>query len=433
MNRSEVMEDRRAKDSLTGLLTRGFFVNRLEELVEQDRQKFTVFNIDLNKFKVINDLQGHHVGDVVLKEVGERLKAMSSEKLFFGRIGGDEFVGVYFSTEDSKINEVVHKIQSVIKERITHDKFEYEVSASIGVARFPNDATDASDLLKLADFAMYYAKKNEISGAFLITEEFNKGLQQRKYLRKILKDLDVDKDLELFFQPQFCANSSALVGIEAIVKWNHPSDGVIEREIFTPVAEEMGIVQYITKWTFLSAIAQIKEWNEKYGTDLTMNISVSQSCMYHRIFFSNVKYMIDTIGIKPHWLGIELNEYSAMHAPEYIKNLLSSIHDLGVKISIFDFGMGAICISYIKQFYVNYLKISPKLVKGSAGDENKAKTINGIIALAKGMDLSAVACGIDNKLELDLLKKLKCDIMQGDHVGKVLSRDEFESAYFKKS
>ena len=122
-----------------------------------------------------------------------------------------------------------------------------------------------------------------------------------------------------------------------------------------------------------------------------------------------------------------------MHAPEYIKNLLSSIHVLGVKISIFDFGMGAICISYIKQFYVNYLKISPKLVKGSAGDENKAKTINGIIALAKGMDLSAVACGIDNKLELDLLKKLKCDIMQGDHVGKVLSRDEFESAYFKKS
>ena len=122
-----------------------------------------------------------------------------------------------------------------------------------------------------------------------------------------------------------------------------------------------------------------------------------------------------------------------MHAPEYIKNLLSSIHDLVVKISIFVFGMGAICISYIKQFYVNYLKISPKLVKGSAGDENKAKTINGIIALAKGMDLSAVACGIDNKLELVLLKKLKCDIMQGDHVGKVLCRDGFESAYFKKS
>ena len=430
--RNFVVRDKRETDSLTGLYTRSYFIRNAEELIEMGGQEFSILSIDLNKFKIINDLQGHHIGDVVLKEIGKRLKALNNENLFFARFGGDEFVALFSSTDYDRISEVGNRIKESIKQRITHDKFEYEVGASIGVARYPNDAQTLTDLLKLADFAMYYAKRNDLTDLFLITEEFNKEFAKRKHYEKLLRDLDTQKnELTLYFQPQFSLQAKELVGIEIIVKWHHPTEGIIDENDFLPISEEMGIIQHITKWTFLNALAQIKEWNDKYNRELTVNLNVSQSCMYHRIFFTNVSHMIEAFQIKPHWLRISLSEFSVMHAPEYIKKLLQSIDNLGAEISITDFGSGQICLGLLKYIYVKYLKTDASIISELEYDKNKFDTLKGIIMLAEGMGIKTIVKGVANSTQLNILRDLNCDVVLGSYLGEPVLKEEFEKRFLE--
>ena len=427
-----ILRDKRETDSLTGLYTRSYFIRNAEELIEKGEQEFSIFSIDLNKFKIINDLQGHHIGDVVLKEIGTRLKALNNKTLFFARFGGDEFVALFLSTSDNKISEVGNHIKETIRQRITHDKFEYEVGASIGVARYPDDAQTLTDLLKLADFAMYYAKRNDLTDLFLITEEFNKQFAKRKHYEKLLRDLDTQKnELMLYFQPHFSLQANELVGVEIIVKWHHPTEGILEGDEFLPISEEMGIIQHITKWTFLNALAQIKEWNDKYNRELTVNLNVSQSCMYHRIFFTNVSHMIDAFQIKPYWLRISLSEFSVMHAPEYIKKLLHSILNLGAEISVTDFGSGQICIGLLKYIYAKYLKTDASIVHELEYDKNTYDTLKGIILMAEGMGIKTIVKGVENSAQLNILRDLNCDIVLGSYLGEPALKEEFEKRFLE--
>lgn len=423
------MKDKRETDSLTGLYTRNYFLNRLEGLIEKGGHKFTIYSIDLNKFKIINDLQGHHIGDVVLKEVGARLKALNNDELFFARFGGDEFVALFANTAENRINEVGSRIKDAIKRRIAYDKFEYEIGASIGVARYPDDGQTSTDLLKLADFAMYHAKKNDLNDCFLITEDFNRQLVKRKRYEHMLREMDPQRDLLLYFQPHFSMETDKPVGVEVVVKWPHAVDGLIDGDEFMPLAEEMGIIQHVTKWMFLSAIAQIREWNEKYNLELTVNLNVSQSCMYHRIFFSNVSHMVDTLRIKPHWLRISLNEFTAMHAPDYIKNLLHSIDDLGVEISLNDFGSGQVCIGLIKHLYAKYLKISASIIDDLEYDRNKYDTLKGVVMMAEGMGIRTIVKGVQNAAQLKIVRDLRCDIALGPCLSEPLLKEDFERKF----
>ncbi len=423
--------ERREKDSLTGCYTRRYVFSMLEKKVEQDLP-FTVFMIDLNKFKNINDLQGHHVGDVVLKEVGHRFDKLKNEKLIFARLGGDEFLAVYLGTQTDKINEIGNKINNIIKEHISYDNFEYAISASIGIARFPDDGDSVSDLLSLADFAMYHAKRNNLGTHLLVTDELGRQIARRQKIKKLLKSIDYEKDLSLKFQPQFEAKSKKIIGMDSIVQWNHKEEGVIHRSEFLPVAEELGVIQYSTKWIFLNSLAQIQKWNEKYGQNLCMNIDVSQSCIYHKIFFGNVAYMVDFYRIKPHWLRISLNEHSMMHSPEYLKKLLADISKLGVNISILDFGSGTISIRQIMQLFVDCLRIGPDIIHGCEKDSNKYKTLKGIVMMAQGMGLRTAANTIENFEQYKIANELGCKIMQGDYIEKPLTADEFEKKYLSK-
>lgn len=419
--------EKRHTDSLTTLHTRNYFMQTTEALI-QNQHHFTLFSIDLNKFKVINDLKGHYIGDIILKEIGSRLKFLENKDLFFARIGGDEFMAILKNTTNEQIQQTSVQIQSTITKIIVHDNFEYQITASIGIVKFPEHAKNLSDLLNLADFAMYYAKKNELKEHYLVTKEFQKKISDRQSIKDILKDLDVEKDLELRFQPLFHLSSGKLFGVESIVNWKHIND-VFQKEKFLSVAEELGNIQDIVGWIFLTSMHYTKKINEKSKNKIRMNIKVSQVCIHHKIFFGNLTDAIINLDIKPSCLGIEFNEYSVTYAPKDTKNSIKRIDKLGTEIIISDFGVGQICISDIKKFYTKYIKISPKLIQKIDKEKDTLETVQGIINLAKGMNIKIIADGVENETQLNLLKELNCDIVQGNFLSTSLTAIEFEKKY----
>ncbi len=239
-----MFEEKRIVDSLTGVYTRQYVLDKLQHAVDRGTA-FTVFMIDLDKFKIINDLQGHHVGDVVLQEVGKRLNTLQNETIIFGRMGGDEFLAVYYGDNIEQINEKGRQIKDSIREQIVYDRFEYEVEASIGIARYPEDGDSLSSLLVLADYSMYQAKKSNLRDHFCLIGGINEKVQRKQKIKDLLQSIDYEKDLSFRFQPQFDVKNGKVLGVESIVQWDHEQEGVIERSEFLPIAEEMGTIQYV--------------------------------------------------------------------------------------------------------------------------------------------------------------------------------------------
>lgn len=416
-------------DPLTSLYKRNYLLARGEEALEKN-QPFTIFYIDLNKFKVINDIQGHNVGDIVLKTTGSRLRELNDESIFFARFGGDEFAALLYDTSPTRISEASILISATIRRKILYNGFDFEVDASIGVARYPNDGTSMDQLIKLADIAMYHAKRNDLDHSYIISREFTETFRRRNLIEKLLRKMNYETDLSLDFQPQFNIMTRELIGMEALVRWPASEVGEVSPTEFIPIAEEIGVVKDVTKWVFIHGIKQIKKWNDKYGTDLVMNLNVSQNCIHHKIFFGNLTRMIEAFDIKPSWLGIELTEYSVMHSPEYMNTLLHSISALGVKITIDDFGSGSSSLTCIKRFGLDYIKIDKSLIDEIETDSNNFIIIKAIIQMAHCMSLKAVAEGVENKEQLNLLKQLGCDAVQGFIFGRPVSEKEFEKLYF---
>ncbi len=416
-------------DPLTSLYKRNYLLARGEEALEK-KHPFTIFYIDLNKFKVINDIQGHNVGDVVLKTTGSRLRELNDESIFFARFGGDEFAALLYDTSPTRISEVSILISATIRQKILYNGFDFEVDASIGVARYPNDGTSMDQLVKLADIAMYHAKRNDLEHSYIISREFTETFRHRNLIETLLRKMNYETDLSLDFQPQFNIMTRELIGMEALVRWPASTAGEVPPAEFIPIAEEIGVIKDITRWVFIHGIKQIKKWNDKYGNDLVMHLNVSQNCIHHKIFFGNLTWMIEAFGIKPSWLGIELTEYSAMHSPEYMNSLLHSISDLGVKITIDDFGTGNSSLTCIKRFGLDYIKIDKSLIDEIETDRNNFIIIKAIIQMAHCMSLKAVAEGVETRGQLNRLKQLGCDAVQGFIFGRPVNEKEFERLYF---
>lgn len=207
-------------DYLTNLYNRSYCLNHIGMLIKENKD-FAIFYLDLNQFSIVNDMYGHGVGDVVLKEVAKRFKSLESKDLLFARFGGDEFIGVYLSVDEDKINEVGRKIHKVVKDNIIISESEFSISVSIGVARHPLDSRNIDDLLKFSDIAMYKAKDSDLTSDFLISEELTQKLKSRKKLEKELRNLDVEKDLFLEYQPIFDIKTKKLLSVEALVRWKH--------------------------------------------------------------------------------------------------------------------------------------------------------------------------------------------------------------------
>ncbi len=417
------------KDFLTSLYNRECFLKYIHSFIENNTE-FSLFNIDLNNFKSVNDIYGHDIGDIVLKEVGLRFKSLEDENIIFSRFGGDEFALLFKTANSQKINALGKKINEVLFNPIIVSESEFHISASVGVARFPMDSDNISDLLKLSDMAVYHSKKSGIYDHYLISEELNQKLTLRKKIEKLLRNIDIDNDLFLEYQPIFDLNTGQLKGMEALVRWKHKTEGIIYPRDFIGVSEEIDIVKDITKWVFIKGLHQIKQWNETYNKNLKISLNVSNSCIHNRIFFGNLQFMLENFGINPKWLILELTEVSLSVSPEYMKRLLANINELGVDIYLDDFGTSPIMLTDLKDFKVKAVKIDNKHIS-SLKDENGSHIVKAMILLAHGLGINSLAEGVETKEQYELLKKYTCDEFQGFYKQKPLNASEFEEKYLK--
>ncbi len=419
-------------DSLTGLYNRKYFFHELEKEIKSTHKPFSVFFVDLDRFKVINDIHGHIMGDRVLIEIAKRFKERHCDKCKFARFGGDEFAIIYDSVDLAELEDVGNRIHELIKDKIKIEDFEFSLESSIGLARYPEDAKSANELLKFADIAMYHAKKHEEIGKYVIySDQFAEKVGRRNYVELLLKDAQFS-DFELYYQPQFETGSKKLIGMEALVRWKHSEEGFISPVEFIPIAEEIGIIKSLSDWVFETGIKQIKVWNEKYKTDLVMSLNVSPVSLDSAVFLPNLIEMLEEINVKPEWVGFEITEHSAMATATQMEEFLTALSGIGVQISIDDFGTGYSSLSYLKRFDVDVIKIAKELIDNIEFDHNDLIIVKAIIMMTEGMGLQTLAEGVETQEQLNLLKEINCNKIQGYIFGRPEPSDVFEAQFLNK-
>ncbi|HRE86154.1 MAG TPA: EAL domain-containing protein [Accumulibacter sp.] len=430
-------------DTLTGLPNRQSFLERLDrELLRARRTNrgMALLFLDLDGFKRINDTLGHSAGDSLLQTVADRLQgqlragafiarpALDESGLHFARLGGDEFTVVLpdVDTADTACM-VAQRIQAVLGRPALIGEQEITITSSIGIALFPDDGDDAGTLLKHADTAMYYAKEQGRNNWQL----YERTLTTRTTARLVLEG-DIRKALErgefrLFYQPQVRANDGAVIGIEALIRWQHPQRGLVFPGQFIPVAEESGLIVPMGEWVLNAACSQVREWQRSGVMVPRVAVNVSARQLGTPDFLDTVAAIIAATGVAADLVELELTE-SILMDPEAkrIKGLFR-LRAMGVHFSIDDFGTGYSSLSYIKRFPIGTLKIDQSFVRGLPQNADDAGITTAIIAMARSLDLGVIAEGVESREQLDFLQRAQCPKLQGYLFSRPVPPDEMEA------
>ena len=402
-------------------------LDRLNEAIKKaERHKvgFALFFIDLDKFKHINDSLGHETGDNVLKEVAIRLKGTIRAEDTLARLGGDEFTIIM---EDLKRPEdasvLADKILNALEKSMTMDDNLLYVSGSIGISLYPQDAVDAQLLLKYSDTAMYWAKEEGRNNFQFYSSKMTELALERLVLRTSLRQAIELKEFAVYYQPQIDASTNKLVGVEALVRWQHPDRGLLAPAEFISLAEETGLIIELDRWVMKTAMKQVSEWYKEglIPDVLALNISVKQ--LEDDNFLQKVKENLAKYEFKPEWLEFEITESQMMKHPEKTIGTLKQINDLGIGVSVDDFGTGYSSMSLLKRLPINRLKIDQSFIKDVPGDEESVSIVKAIIALGVSLKLDLVAEGVETSAQRDFLVQNGCIKMQGYYYDKPMPAD----------
>ncbi|KAB2919739.1 MAG: EAL domain-containing protein, partial [Dechloromonas sp.] len=412
-------------DALTGLPNRLALLMRLAQLLPEARRhqwSVAMMFIDLDRFKIINDTLGHQIGDELLREVACRLSSVTRETDYVARLGGDEFVIILpaiATPADAAI--VANKIIGALSLPIQAEGHELHTSPSIGISIFPDDGADGDTILKNADTAMYHAKAAGRNNFQFFASEMNRLTTERLDIERKLRHAIARNELALSFQPQFAAGSSLPTGVEALVRWLHPSDGMISPDRFIPVAEETGIIVEIGEWVLLNACREMKRWIDTGLPPLRIAVNVSARQLRRRDFCETVAGVLAESGLPPELLELEITESSVMENPREAIVILESLGRMGVTLAIDDFGTGYSSLAYLKLFPIDHLKIDRSFVADIEHDLNDRAIAFGTIALAHSLGLKVIAEGVETDDQLELLRSNGCDEVQGYLFSKPLS------------
>jgi diguanylate cyclase (GGDEF)-like protein len=404
-------------DSLTGLPNRLTLQIRLAQLLPEARRhnwQLAVMFIDLDRFKVINDTLGHQVGDELLRDVAIRLNRVVRETDFVARLGGDEFVillPAISSPADAAV--IANKIIGALSSSILTGPHELHTSPSIGISIFPDDGSDGDTILKNADTAMYHAKSAGRNNYQFYAAEMNQTASERLDLEHKLRHAISRNELALCFQPQFAANGSHATGVEALIRWHHPTDGMISPIRFIPIAEETGLIVEIGEWVLRNACHEMKKWMDAGMKPIRMAVNVSARQLRRRDFCEVVAGVLAESGLPPELLELEITESSVMENPEEAIDILQRIGRMGVTLAIDDFGTGYSSLAYLKLFPIDHLKIDRSFVADIEIDLNDRAIAFGTIALAHSLGLNVIAEGVETEDQLELLRTNGCDEVQG--------------------
>jgi len=417
-------------DPLTGLANRLTLEERLRELAAEGRRwgtRFAVLFLDLDRFKTINDSLGHQMGDQLLVMAARRLCASVRETDLVVRLGGDEFVVLIRTIgHDTDVAHIAGKIGVALSAPYNIGEEVLHVSASIGISLFPEDGNDAVALLRNADTAMYHAKALGRANYQFYSEELNRTVTERLTLERKLRQAVERNEFELWYQPQYRTHDGHLIGVEALLRWRHPVDGLIPPDRFIPVCEETGLIVPLGKWVFDTALTQAKRWREAGFAPLRMSVNVSARQLRDSRIIEELTPLLDRHGVKPGQLEIELTESSVMERPDQAAILLARLKGLGISLAIDDFGTGHSSLAYLKRFPLDRLKIDRSFVADIEDDSNDAAIVSAAISLAHNLGLQVVAEGVETAEQAVMLKHLGCDELQGFHFSRPLPVDEIE-------
>lgn len=429
-------------DMLSDLYNRRYLIGKLDELLLKRDTYFSFYYLDLDHFKVINDIHGHEMGDEVLKVISTRLYHWRKENLTIARLGGDEFGIIHLqAVEDGKAScaSICNEIFELLSEKVVIGDYAFDVSVSIGISRYPYDAVDRESLIKHADLAMYQAKKINGDERFVFyNHHHGAAVERRNQVELYLKQADFDRDFSLHYQPQFKISDQSLIGVEALIRWHQPEIGMVSPAEFIPISEETGMIIRIGKWVIDKAFEQIAVWNTS-GTEqggnraLRMSINLSPLQFDSVDFFPFIQERMTFHNVKPEWIDFEITENSAMNSGTIMEEIFTALSGLGVSISVDDFGTGYSSLSYIKRFDLDELKIAKELIDHIVENQEERLIIKAIILMAQGMGLSTIAEGVETEDQLAILKELGCDAIQGYLYSRPITAGDFESKYLSEN
>lgn len=404
-------------DTLTGLPNRLLFYDRLDKVIEnaeKNDQKFSILFLDLDNFKEINDSFGHDVGDDLLKIVAEKFQNRISKSDLLARLGGDEFTLVVEGWRNiEQIASIADRLIHVLNEPIYILGYEIYITVSVGISIYPDDGMDIATLLKHSDSAMYSAK-NEGRNLYHFYEQImtDKALERVTLETRMRKALE-NNEFIIYYQPIVNGVTSELIGLEALVRWQHPEKGLLTPDKFIHIAERTSIIIPLGEYVMNKVASQVKDWHEKGFNPSYISINLSVNQLRHKKLLSNINNILEKTNFRDDWLEFEITESYAMKNPEESIEILNQIKALGVKLSIDDFGTGYSSLSHLKKLPVDKLKIDKAFIGGLPHDLDDKILVATIVSLAENMNLKVVAEGVENEEQKKYLENIGCIYMQG--------------------
>jgi diguanylate cyclase (GGDEF)-like protein/PAS domain S-box-containing protein len=403
-------------DFLTNLPNRFLFLDRLEHALSRRHNggELAVLFMDLDRFKVINDTLGHASGDKVLQMLGERVSACLRKGDTLARLSGDEFSIIVEDIESNEMAvQVARHILDVLAKPFVVDGYELFITASIGISISPNDGEDSLTLLKHADIAMYRAKDVGRNTYQFYSPDMSSKAFERLSLETSLRYALERDQFKLFYQPQVDVVSGKVVGMEALLRWQHPDLGLVAPNDFISILEETGLIVPVGEWVLYTACTQAKVWQEKYGVALRMSVNLSARQFNDAELVSVVESCLQRTALPASTLELEITESIILQDKKWVGKVFQKLDDLGVRFAIDDFGTGYSSLSYLKRFPIDTIKIDRSFVRDVTSDADDAAIVSAIIAMARSLRLQVVAEGVETDGQLNFIKARDCFVMQG--------------------
>lgn len=414
-------------DTLTDLPNRVLFEDRLRQAMAVARrggQTLGILFVVVDQVKKVNDSLGHEPGDMLLKEMGSRLRCCVSESATVARFGGDEFAVLLTGVRDAaEVGEVIGAISEVLKPSFSLNGHELYATASIGISLYPVDAEDTQSLLQNAGAALYRARKLGGNTYQFFTADMHSLAAKRLALETSLRQAIENEEFTVHYQPRAKSESLRITGVEALVRWRHPQLGLVSPAEFIPLAEDTGLIVPIGEWVLREACRQNKQWQDEGWPPMHVAVNLSARQFQHQDILGMVVRILKETGLPPQYLELELTESSVMGNAEFAIDVLNGLKAMGVRITIDDFGTGFSSLSYLKRLPIDTLKVDRSFVREAPSDPDDAAMVMAIITLAHNLRLNVVAEGVETQEQLQLLRLLRCDEIQGFFFSRPLAAD----------
>lgn len=418
-------------DYLTDLPNRLLLTDRITQAISAAKRrdsKLAILFFDIDHFKRVNDTLGHEVGDQLLKVMSKKLQMCIRASDTLSRQGGDEFVVLLPELNDDTVPaEIAQKILSAIKDPINIANHELYITASIGIAVYPDDGDSVDVLTRHADAAMYHAKNSGRNNYQFFTKEMSARVAAQLTMENSLQKAISNNELLLFYQPKVSIKTGKIIGAEALIRWSHPEWGLMMPDRFIKIAEESGLIKGIGHWVLREACTQNKKWQDAGLPEIPIAINVSVVELHHAHFTQEVMKVLLQTGLQPYNLELEVTESVAFQSEATVIHDLNKLKEMGVRLSVDDFGTGYSSLSYLKLLPVNTIKIDKSFIRDIQIDINDAAIVTAIIKMSQSLGLTVIAEGVETQAQLEFLKSHDCDEMQGYLFSRPLPADEFEA------